>query len=106
MFDYNHWRVTKEWLYTAITRSTDLNKVYFYKSSCDVKDDVLNTNCVYSYVCRNVKGHKEKEHAAKRKVKHKHFMTADCLMERLSGCCSECGMELHLTIVKGTVIRT
>ena len=103
IFDYNHWLVSKEWLYTAITRSTDLNKVYFYKYSSDVKEDVFNKNCVYNYMCRKVKGYKEQDHAGKRKVEHKHFITADWLMERLNGCCVKCGIEFHLKMVKGNI---
>ena len=103
IFDYNHWRVTKEWLYTAITRSTDLNKVYFFKYSSDVKEDVFNKNCVYNYMCRKVKGYKEQDHAGKRKVEHKHYITADWLMERLSGCCVKCGIEFSLKMIKGNI---
>ena len=103
IFNYNHWLVSKEWLYTAITRSTDLNKVYFYKYSSDVKEDVFNKNCVYNYMCRKVKGYKEQDHAGKRKVEHKHFITADWLMERLNGCCVKCGIEFHLKMVKGNI---
>ena len=62
---YNHWRVTTEWLYTVITRSTDPHKVYFSKSSSDVKDDVCNQNCVYNCMCRKFKGYKQQDHAAK-----------------------------------------
>ena len=91
ILDSNHWLVNKEGLYTAITRSNDLNKVYFYKYSSDVKDDVFNKNCVCNYMCRKVKGYKEQDHAGKIKVEHKHFITADWLMERLSGCCVNVG---------------
>ena len=35
--------------------------------------------------------------------KHKDFKTADWLMERASGCCVNCRIELHLKMVKGNI---
>ena len=38
IFDYNHCLVDKSWIWTAITRATDLNKVSFYKYDDDDDD--------------------------------------------------------------------
>ena len=45
IFDYNHFLVKNypEWIWTAITRCRDLNKVKFYKYTKDI-DDVFNQN--------------------------------------------------------------
>lgn len=50
IFDYNHWdiRNCKEWLWTAISRARDLNKVKFFKYSSD-KYDEFNYNSIINY---------------------------------------------------------
>ena len=51
IFDYNHFLVKNypEWIFTAVTRARDLNKVKFYKYTKDV-DDVFNQKCIMSYL--------------------------------------------------------
>ena len=68
IFDYNHYDIKnyREWLWTAITRARDLNKVKFYQYSDDVKDE-FNYKCMTSYYERKVENYKQQDRTAKRK---------------------------------------
>ena len=35
IFDWNFFYASRKWIYTAITRTTDLNKVYIYNGKCE-----------------------------------------------------------------------
>ena len=74
IFDCNHYDIKtyREWLWTAITRARDLNKVKFYKYSDDVHDD-FNYKCMKSkYERKNLKlqatGQKSKKKNTKRRL--------------------------------------
>ena len=51
IFDYKHYFCSRKWLWTAITRATDLDNVYFY----NYEDDVLNASLIRDYFEKNVK---------------------------------------------------
>ena len=102
IFDYNHCLVEKEWLWTAITRATDLYKVKFYKYDRDVTSR-FNKQCIYHYLERKVKGYKEQDRKGKRKVDHKNYITADWLLGKLNGCCERCSIGFHVKICNGNI---
>ena len=102
IFDYKHWLVNKEWLWTAITRARDLNKVKFYKYSDD-KNDVFNKRCVFTYFSRKVQGYKEQDRAGKRKIENNTYIDENWLLEKLNSCCSRCGIEFSINLDKGSI---
>jgi hypothetical protein len=55
IFDYNHFLVRnyKEWLWTAITRCRDFNKVKFFKYNKDTNDE-FNQKTIMSYFERTI----------------------------------------------------
>ena len=84
IFDYHHFNISKEWLWTAITRATDLNKVMFYRYD-DNKDTTFNKRCIFNYLERKVQNYKEQDRAGNRKIDHKNYITAQWLLDRLNG---------------------
>ena len=101
IFDYNHCLVDKNWIWTAITRATDLNNVSFYKYDDD--DDDFNKNCIYNYLKRKVEGYKEQDRKAKRKIDHKNYITADWLLDRLNGHCELCNVDFYVKSINGNI---
>ena len=102
IFDYKHCLVEKEWLWTAITRATDLNKVKFYKYDRDVTSR-FNKQCIYHYLERKVKRLQEQDRKGKRKVDHKNYITADWLLGKLNGCCERCSIDFYVKTCKGNI---
>ena len=101
IFDYNHCLVDKNWIWTAITRATDLNNVSFYKYDDD--DDDFNKNCIYNYLKRKVEGYKEQDRKAKRKIDHKNYIIADWLLDRLNGHCELCNVDFYVKSINGNI---
>ena len=68
IFDYNHFLVKNypEWVWTALTRCRDLNKVKFFKYSKDTNDE-FNRKCIMSYFERKVEKYKLQDRTAKEK---------------------------------------
>ena len=52
IFDYKHFFVTREWIWVAITRATELDNVYFYDYTFD---EELNQNLIKTYFERKSK---------------------------------------------------
>ena len=55
---YYHFNISKEWLWTAITRAKDLNKVMCYRYD-DNEDTTFNAQCIFNYLERKVQNYKE-----------------------------------------------
>ena len=69
IFDWNHFLVRdyKEWIWTAISRARDLNKVKFFKYSDNINDE-FNEKCIMSYFERKISNYKEQDRKAKRTI--------------------------------------
>ena len=93
--DYQHFNISKEWLWTAISRATDLNKVMFCRYD-ENKDTTFNKQCIFNYLERKVQNYKEQDRAGKRKIDHKNYITAQWLLHRLNGFCEKCGVEFYV----------
>ena len=100
MFDYNHCLVNKNWIWTAITRATDLNNVRFYKYDDDGDD--FNKNCIYNYLKRKVEGYKEQDRKA-RKIDDNSYIPADWLLDRLNGSCEFCNADFYVKSINGNI---
>ena len=102
IFDYHHFNVSKEWLWTAITRATDLNQVRFYRYD-DNKDTAFNKQCIFNYLERKVQNYKEQDRAGKRKIDHKNYITAQWLLDRLNDFCEKCSVEFYVKLKSGNI---
>jgi len=64
IFDLNHWMVDNNWIYTAITRTTDLNNIQFYINN--YKNDGLSESL--NKIKRDIENHKIADKNARREV--------------------------------------
>jgi hypothetical protein len=100
IFDYCHFFCSREWLWTAITRSTDLSKVYFFKYDEGVKLE-LNYNLALMYFNRKVSGYRAQDREAKREISKDNYVDKEWLMDNVSKCCGCCGCHFYLLFKDG-----
>ena len=102
MFDYNHCFCSREWIWTAITRSIVLNNVFVFRYATGIKDE-LNYNLILAYFQRKVSGHKAQDRAAKREIRKDNYIHKQWLMDNTSKSCSCCGWHFYFKFDKGNV---
>ena len=104
IFDCNHWdiREYKEWIWTAITRARDLNKVKFFKYSNDVYDE-FNYKCMVSYYERKILNYKEQDRKAKRKIPKEGYVNVEWFLENIKNQCNYCGCGFYTTMNNGSI---
>ena len=105
IFDYNHFLVRnyKEWLWTAITRCRDLNKVKFFKYNKDTNDE-FNQKTIMSYFERKIMNYKEQDRTAKRKIPKDGYVNAQWFLGNINNQCNYCGCGFHIDIKGGNVM--
>ena len=104
IFDYNHFLVKNypEWIFTALTRCRDLNRVKFFKYSQD-KDDELNKKLIMSYFERKVENYKLQDRKAHRQIPKEGYVNADWFLNNIKNNCNYCGCGFHIDINKGGI---
>ena len=105
IFDYNHFLVKNypEWIWTALTRCRDLNKVKFFKYSNDTNDE-FNRKCIMSYFERKVEKYKLQDRTAKRKIPRDGYVNVEWFLGNINNQCNYCGCGFHIDMVKGNVM--
>ena len=87
IFDWNFWHVNRKWLYTAITRATELKNVVFYNYTEDVKEKYwLDT-----YLTKKIDGYIAQDMAAGRLVGQSKYITKGWLKDCFGKSCQHCG---------------
>ena len=94
--------ITREWLYTSITRCTDINKVMFYKSK--ERDDELNEATLMRYLDNKVKRYKIQDLKAGRTVEDADYIDVKWLYDRMNSRCNKCGCGFACDIKCGNVV--
>ena len=104
VFDYNHYDIKKyrEWLWTAITRARDLNKVKFYKYSDDINHE-FNHECMKSYYERKIENYKQQDRKAKRKIPIHNYVNTQWSFDNITNQCNNCGCGFHSAIKNGNI---
>ena len=102
IFDWNHHLISREWLWTAITRARDLNRVRFYKYSSNLNEE-FNEKCIKKYFERKVAAYKEQDRKAGRSVDRFNYMDAQWLKDRINDKCCHCGCGFTLSIDNGNI---
>ena len=104
IFDYKHFLVKNypEWIFTALTRCRDLNRVKFFKYSQD-KDDELNKKLIMSYFERKVENYKLQDRKAHRQIPKEGYVNADWFLNNIKNNCNYCGCGFHIDINKGGI---
>ena len=87
VYDWMYNYVSKEWLYTAITRAKDLNKIKFYKH--EITRDIKESE-IQRYFNQKVKQYKSQDIEAGRSINEEDYVNAEWLMGQLKNRCTDC----------------
>jgi hypothetical protein len=93
IFDYKHYFVNRKWLWTAITRATDLNNIWFY----DYSEEVNDLPVLKSYFKKKIEGYKQQDKKDQRKCSD-NYVSVDWLMKCVNKPCQQCGCNLEYNI--------
>ena len=98
IFDYQHFFCTRKWIWTAITRATELNNVYFY----DYTETKMVESMTKSYFEKKVLGYKTQDKLANRKVS-KDYVNVKWFMDAVNQCCSNCSCSFDISFTDGNI---
>jgi hypothetical protein len=98
IFDYIHFFVTREWLWVAITRATELDNVYFYDYTFD---EELNQNLMRCYFERKVKNYKSQDRDAGREISKENDVDTKWLMLAVNKRCCSCECSFYISFDTG-----
>ncbi len=87
IFDWRFVHVDRNWIYTAVTRSTDLRKVYFY----DYDEEEEKEGDMLNYFKSKVSHYKAQDRRAKRPINERSYITPEWLKGRVGKACESCG---------------
>ena len=92
--------MNRKWLYTAVTRATELKNVVFYSG----KDEGYDDKMLHKYLELKVQHYRRQDREAKRKINN-NFITAHWLKAQFGKSCPGCGDCLTFE-VKGTKVES
>jgi len=101
IFDYKFFFVTRKWIWTAIGRAINLDDVYFYDYS---EDQTFNLNLIKAYFKNKIKGYKEQDRTAQRKINKENYVNEEWLLNSVNKNCVHCGSQLYVDFKEGNVI--
>ena len=77
----------QKWLYTAITRATDLKRVNFFNGKCKE----FNNELLQTYAKHKIKNYMDQDRKAKRPIDLDNYMKPKQFISWIKSCCSSCG---------------
>ena len=93
--------VSREWLWTALTRATDFKNVSFYQN-VEAEQD-LQEQKLRKYLSNKIEGYKQQDIKAGRDLNLDNYVDVDFCMERLRGTCGKCGCDFYIETKKGVI---
>ena len=99
IFDWGFKFVNRKWLYTAVTRATELNNVVFYSGKAQPYDE----DALRRYLDLKVLHYQRQDLDAKRKIHYSNFITSRWLNDQFGKNCPGCGDCLTFEIKRGKV---
>ena len=91
IFDWKHYFVDKKWFWTAVTRATNLDDLYFYDYD---DEDVKMEAELNNYFNKKISGYKTQDQKASRQISQNYITTEWC-MSNFNKKCSNCNCEFH-----------
>ena len=94
--DYKFEYVNLKWLYTAITRSTDLNNIYFYTEF--IQTDKIK---IKQHIKKMIINYKEQDKKACRELDDKKYITYEWVINKIkkqNSLCYHCGNMIDIDI--------
>ena len=93
--------VSREWVWTSLTRARDFNKVAFFKN--EKAEEKMEQQLLINYLKNKIDGYKKQDLKAGRELNENNFVAVNFCMERLKGTCQKCGGDFHIEIKKGAL---
>eukprot|EP00438_Fugacium_kawagutii_P000596 Skav236168 [mRNA] locus=scaffold298:273670:276849:+ [translate_table: standard] len=87
IYDWQKWYVSRQWFYTALTRSRDFNKVKFYKYEVE---PAISKKEMKQYFKNKVDGYKQQDLKAGRMINEREYIDEEWLMSKIGQWCPEC----------------
>jgi hypothetical protein len=99
IYDWQHFFVSRKWLYTAFTRAEYLDNVMFF----DYKEQAENRRALDRYLERKIERYKQQDLKAGRQIDEKDYITPDWLFNCFGKSCNCCGDCLVYEVEDGIV---
>ena len=96
-WDLNY--VSREWLYTALTRCVDFKKVKFYRNKKFDKE--MEANMYRRYFENKIEGYKNQDRDKGREIDEDDYVDVDWCLERYNGNCQKCNTWFDFKIKNG-----
>ena len=96
--EWNFKHVSRKWLYTAITRATDLDNVHFMIKDENDKENRLKEQKIKHYFEQKCLGYIEQDNAKNRPMNEQDYVNVKWLENCVGKCCGGCGCNLTLDI--------
>ena len=95
IYDWNFYYASREWVWTALARATDFNKVYFYNG----KSPEFDHERFGTYLKNKVTGYIDQDKQATRKIDKENYVTVDWMIDAFGSNCCRCTVSYtHLTL--------
>ena len=102
IFDTDFYFVTRKWVYTALTRATDLSKVFFYVGPSLVTKEINEDDVLERYLELKVHNYKSQDLKAGRPLAD-NYVTKQWLFDQYGKTCPGCGDCFRFELYKGRV---
>ena len=100
IYDWMRSYASMKWLYTALTRSRDLDRVKFYRY--DVGTEITDYE-IDQYLNKKIQGYKRQDRDANREIDDDKYIDITWLRDRMNKCCNNCGEEFLIEKEKGII---
>ena len=87
IYDWRFTHVDRRWIYTAVTRATDLKKVYFN----DYDEKAENIEKMLQYFQKKVDNYKYQDKRANREIDGRKYINKEWLLGCIGTSCGSCG---------------
>lgn len=95
--------VSREWLWTSITRARDLNRVKSFVKPKDDDFDELTEDKLIRYLEKKISNYKIQDRKADREIDENKYIDVNWLFERMGSRCNRCSCEFEFDIQNGIV---
>ena len=90
--------VSREWIWCALTRSTDFNDVMFFEGKTNNSE--LSEENLHRYLSNKIKNYKLQDEAKKRKIDNGEYVDVEWFMKRINGNCQNCGCRFEFDVCR------
>jgi hypothetical protein len=100
IFYYTHYFVSREWLWVAITRATELDNVYFYNCQFDKE---FHQKLIHSYFERKIRKYKSQDRESRGcpNRKFNNHVNVDWFMKAAPKRCCNCHCNFDISFDTG-----